>query len=447
MADNIDLSQEINDKLNIPRIIFKHSQYTNGFLAKYKKQLLHTNMYKDRSFIKKTYHFTVQDVELRKGLKQKEIRSYMYEKRRSVDLISVKHNKLFIQSKDLQNYKKDGLRKENKRIKVKSFVTQYNLNKNRRIRRMRSRITRNTRTTIAQELSTGERFCRTRIATFDKIMIYLKSILSPVITSSVYLKDFLRLYLDYFNSDTIKFGHRSKSESRLQPIKEKKGLYLKHNFKAFIERLYRQFLMINNVKEQDIFQNYVFNCNDLCVRQRGLKKQTKRKKILINFKFLYFNLFVRDFCITIKNYNIHKKINIKQESRPKIPSKFKTNVKTIFKRRAAISFKGFPFNKDIGKRKHKSLFAYFKKFNDVIQLQETLERKFQSKGNRSHYLCKKSLQQSSKKKKNKRKSLNKEILCLFNKQNQRRLSVDNLYKLPKTINMCAPTRSVVLFWF
>ena len=188
---------------------------------------------------------------------------------------------------------------------------------------------------------------------YERIIALLKTVLAPSITGSVFLKDFITLYLNYRNKKNSKYMYRSSSnDTILKKTGNKKLFVLKTaSFKAFILNLYTHHNVLKRMAYRSLKTSNIVSFN----RYRDNKKSITdliRKSLtnfktyeIFDFKFLQFNKDAKEFCHAIKFFNKHGYLEIKRKS--SVFLKPKVNLK---KRRSSlfiIKNKNVPFKKSI----------------------------------------------------------------------------------------------------
>ena len=436
-------------KLNIPRVLFTKTRSNNYFLDECRKNLLTFTRTRNHRFIKREGSQRNPFLRTRQTHKPKVIKNKMGKRKSSVDLVVMNNNKLLNRhllldqqrfNVKIQMSKK---RKSNSKIKnQKNVISNYSIRTLKHLPPAKQIKNKLLRTSIAQELQIKHRLKTTPKNPIDIIIKFLKSILSFSITESVFLKDFIKLYIKFYNGKLTRFGYRSKSCKPLQTYSDKKNLFRISDFRNFLINLCMQFMIVNNYTIKEFYISCIIRNNNSIDLDKSAYFHKKKKDDKVRFKFLEFNKITKHFCKVIKIFNKTGRI-VRIDKKRLASSIIKSRIPRInrFRRRAKLNF-NIPVSSVGQLKKHTDALNYIKSFKSVSQFQQIINKKVELEKENAAYMCRRSKKLSTK------MSLFEKKKSMFRKSSvsikptkkreisslNRKVSLNCLYKIPKTID-------------
>lgn len=147
----------------------------------------------------------------------------------------------------------------------------------------------------------------------DNIINLLKTILSPGIMRSVFVKDFVILYKKFYKYPNYQFNYRPKSADRKDnDISIRKAVLLQSaTFKDFLLNMYKHYDIQKNHNFRNIKIGHLFADGSNCVVDNNADSYNGRSKIIsssnvskkLQFNFLQFNKDGRHFTKIVKHFN------------------------------------------------------------------------------------------------------------------------------------------------
>lgn len=143
----------------------------------------------------------------------------------------------------------------------------------------------------------------------ERKLEYLKKTLSSMVTESVYLKDFFKLFNSYLSNGNPKYHYRSKSASRL---KNALSIRMKQSdeyclFSDYVFNLYIYFNIKKEIKTKVsyIMEKNVIHFSELDVKPKEpLQVTESQPRKHFAFNFLTVNKYLKEFSYSIKRFNM-----------------------------------------------------------------------------------------------------------------------------------------------
>lgn len=247
-----------------------------------------------------------------KKQRTKELKDYMRERKRSIDILDIngmnKINKLIYDKKNKFKFMNTKMTRsiEDSIKRHKDNVQNLLIPRNLSSRKGLFNYLKRNKTERMFNISSKYLVDQHEI---DRIIVFLKQFLSSNLYTSVYLKDFIKLYQKFVNNRLVNINYRSKSQHILKPLlSQKKHKFNRiHDFHGFLINLYKHYFISNNPAKRFTFGHILSeNIKDVQA-QRTSKKLKKIETSLVlkkyDFKFLKFNKDAKRFCLFIKEFN------------------------------------------------------------------------------------------------------------------------------------------------
>lgn len=147
----------------------------------------------------------------------------------------------------------------------------------------------------------------------ERRITYLKRTLSSMITDSVYVKDFFKLYDNYKNGYNKRYHYRSKSASNVKTELSTQKQQ-QNEFCSFSDYVYNIYTHFNIKKERITKYAYMMDKSTILFSELDIKPETVTKNTdtplrqHFAFNFLTVNKYLKEFCHTVKYFNKSKKL-------------------------------------------------------------------------------------------------------------------------------------------
>lgn len=168
----------------------------------------------------------------------------------------------------------------------------------------------------------------------DLIICVLETILSRLIMTSVFVKDYIVLYRKFYRHPNFGFNYRSKSADKAENwLSARKAILLRSaTFKEFLENMCRRYDTLRQHSDPPLLRSQLFAQNTgtrIVVHGADQKRRTisrHTKQVKYNFSFLSQNKEVRHFTRIVKNFNKSHEFKLSVFAAAEPQSKKKNNL-------------------------------------------------------------------------------------------------------------------------